>query len=57
MIIQVHDELVFEVRKSKLDFAKELIILKMEKALPEEYSSIVTLVVDVGIGKSWYEAH
>jgi len=57
MIIQVHDELVFEVKKSKLDFAKELIILEMEKALPEEYSSIVPLVLDVGIGKSWYEAH
>jgi len=57
MIIQVHDELVFEVKKERLDYAKELIITEMENALPEEYSSIVPLVVDVGIGKNWYEAH
>ncbi len=57
MIIQVHDELVFEVKKSKLDFAKEFIVKEMESALPEEYSSIVPLVVDIGIGKDWFEAH
>jgi DNA polymerase-1 len=57
MIIQVHDELVFEVKKSKLDLAKELIVKEMENALPEEYSSIVPLVVDIGIGKDWFEAH
>ncbi len=57
MIIQVHDELVFEVKKSKLDFAKGLIISEMENALPEEYSEIVPLVVDVGVGKDWFDAH
>ncbi|HHE38527.1 MAG TPA: DNA polymerase I, partial [Candidatus Cloacimonetes bacterium] len=57
MIIQVHDELVFEVRKSKLDFAKELIITEMENALPKKYSAIVPLVVDVGAGKDWFDAH
>ena len=57
MIIQVHDELVFEVRKSKLDFAKELIITEMENALPKKYSAIVPLVVDVGVGKDWFDAH
>jgi len=29
----------------------------MENALPEKYSEIVPLVVDVGIGKNWLEAH
>ncbi|MBC8416246.1 MAG: DNA polymerase I, partial [Candidatus Cloacimonetes bacterium] len=57
MIIQVHDELVFEVKKDKLDFAKELIVREMENALPKEYSDIVPLVVDVGIGNNWFEAH
>jgi DNA polymerase-1 len=57
MIIQIHDELVFEVKKDKLDFAKELIVTEMENALPKEYSDIVPLVVDVGIGNNWFEAH
>lgn len=57
MIIQVHDELVFEVKKEKLEFAKELIVTEMENALPKEYSDIVPLVVDIGIGKDWFEAH
>ena len=57
MIIQVHDELVFEVKKDKLDSAKKLIISEMENALPKEYSDIVPLVVDIGIGKDWFDAH
>ncbi len=57
MIIQVHDELVFEVKKERLDFAKELIVTEMENALPKKYSDIVPLTVDIGIGKDWFEAH
>lgn len=57
MMIQVHDELVFEVHKDRLDFAKELITTEMENALPEDFPSEVPLVVDVGIGKNWFEAH
>ena len=57
MVIQVHDELVFEVKKDKLDFAKKMIISEMENALPKEYSDIVPLVVDVGVGKDWFDAH
>ncbi|MDA3813694.1 MAG: DNA polymerase I [Candidatus Cloacimonetes bacterium] len=57
MIIQVHDELVFEVRKNKLEEAKKLIIEEMEKAVPEKYRNIVPLIVDVGIGDNWFEAH
>ncbi|MDP8268041.1 MAG: DNA polymerase I [Candidatus Tenebribacter davisii] len=57
MIIQVHDELVFEVRKNKLEEAKKLIVKEMESAIPEKYIKIVPLIVDVGIGNNWFEAH
>lgn len=57
MILQVHDELVFEVRKDYLDEAIVLIRDKMEAALPKEYQEIVSLAVDIGYGKNWYEAH
>ena len=57
MIIQVHDELVFEIKREKLEEAKKLIIEEMEKAIPEKYRNIVPLIVDVGIGQNWYEAH
>lgn len=57
MILQVHDELVFEVRKDYLDEAIVLIRDKMEAALPKEYQDIVSLAVDIGYGKNWYEAH
>nr|MDK2851304.1 polymerase [Candidatus Cloacimonadota bacterium] len=57
MIMQVHDELVFEVHQSKLDQAKDLIKTEMELALPQEYRDRITLEVDIGIGKNWYEAH
>jgi DNA polymerase-1 len=57
MIIQVHDELVFEIRKDKLEESKRIIIEEMEKAIPEKYRGIVPLIVDVGIGQNWYEAH
>lgn len=53
MIMQVHDELVFEIKESQVDDAIKLITEKMEKAA--ELS--IPLVVDVGIGKNWDEAH
>ncbi len=57
MIIQVHDELVFEVKKSSLDEMKKLIKNEMENALPHDYSKVVKLLVDIGIGSNWLEAH
>lgn len=57
MIIQVHDELVFEINKNKVEEAKKMIVAEMEKALPEKYNNIVPLIVDVGVGHSWFEAH
>jgi DNA polymerase-1 len=57
MIIQVHDELVFEIKKNKIDFYKNLIKKEMENVLPDEYANIVPIKVDIGFGKSWYDAH
>ncbi|MFA7082324.1 MAG: DNA polymerase I [Bacteroidales bacterium] len=57
MIIQVHDELVFEVKKSALEEMKALIKQVMESALPQEYSKIVKLSVDIGVGDNWLQAH
>ena len=53
LLLQVHDELVFEVRDRDLDPARQLIRLEMEAAA--ELS--VPLVVDIGSGDSWFEAH
>ncbi len=57
MILQVHDELVFEVRKSSIDRASQLVRTAMESALPEGYRSKVWLKAELGYGKSWYDAH
>lgn len=53
MLLQVHDELVFDARKEELDDLKKLIRYEMENA----YSLDVPLVVDIGTGKNWLEAH
>ncbi|MDG2943435.1 DNA polymerase I [Exercitatus varius] len=53
MIMQVHDELVFEVRSEKAEFFSRLIKQKMESAA----QLAVPLIVDVGVGVNWDEAH
>ena len=53
MIMQVHDELVFEVEEKYLDLAQEKIPQLMEKVA--ELS--VPLIAEVGIGENWEEAH
>ena len=52
MLLQVHDELVFEVAPDELERMKELVPEIMENALPLD----VPLKADVSIGKDWYEA-
>ncbi|HEX4233761.1 MAG TPA: DNA polymerase I [Caldimonas sp.] len=53
MIMQVHDELVFEVPDGELDWARE--------AVPKTMASVATLAVplvaEVGVGANWDEAH
>ncbi len=53
MIMQVHDELVFEVRSEKVAFYSELIKTQMESAA----DLVVPLIVEVGPGMNWDEAH
>jgi len=53
MIMQVHDELVFEVRDDVVEVAKAAII----EAMTEVAELQVPLVVDVGVGNNWDEAH
>ena len=53
MILQVHDELVFDVYKPELDEIKEVIRVKMENAVKLS----IPLTVDIGTGENWLEAH
>ena len=53
MILQVHDELIFEVELSELEKLKEMVLYEMSNAAELD----VPLKVDWGTGKSWFEAH
>ena len=53
MVMQIHDELLFEFPEEEEEALLRLVIDKMENAMKLS----VPLVVDYGIGFSWYEAH
>jgi len=53
MLLQVHDELVFDAHKDELDIIKPIIKYEMEHA----FDMIVPLDVEMGIGENWLEAH
>tara|TARA_R110002049_G_scaffold279949_3_gene459148 strand:- start:4509 stop:7373 length:2865 start_codon:yes stop_codon:yes gene_type:complete len=53
MLLQVHDELVFDVYKPELETIKTLVKTEMENA----YKLEVPLDVDLGVGNDWLEAH
>ena len=53
MLVQVHDELIFEIHKSELEKMKNIVKDEMENA----FSLNVPLAVDVGVGENWFEAH
>ena len=55
MLLQVHDELVFDVMKEEIEVMKELILDCMQTAmiLPNN----VPVVAEVGFGNNWLEAH
>ena len=53
MLMQVHDELVFEIRADTVDTVRDAIRERMSGAAELQ----VPLVVDVGVGKNWDEAH
>lgn len=53
MLLQVHDELIFDVPKDEMDIIKPIVEKEMENA----FKLAVPLVVDSGIGNNWLEAH
>ena len=53
MLLQVHDELVFDVHNSELEKIQPMIKHEMENA----FKMIVPLEVEIGSGKNWLEAH
>jgi DNA polymerase-1 len=54
MLLQVHDELVFDVLKAELDLVKPVIESRMMNAIP---NLKVPMEVGIGTGKNWLEAH
>lgn len=53
MILQVHDELNFNVVEEELDIVKSIVVSEMESVIQLK----VPLVVECGVGKNWLEAH
>lgn len=53
LILQVHDELVFDVLKTELETVKEIVKHEMENAVQIS----VPLTIDLGTGNNWLEAH
>ena len=52
MLLQVHDELLFEVPEDRVEATRDLVLPRMEGAL----QLAVPVVAEWGVGKSWYEA-
>jgi len=52
MLLQIHDELVFEVKEEEIEIVKEIVKEKMENA----FKLSVPLIVDINLGKDLYEA-
>ena len=53
MLLQVHDELVFEVPEGEVDRMKAMVTKEMAEALP----LAIPVKVSVGTGNNWLEAH
>ena len=57
MLLQVHDELLFEAPEGQLDETIAVVSSVMENAVGPRMSLKVPLVVDAGVGDNWNEAH
>jgi DNA polymerase-1 len=55
MLLQVHDELVFDAHKDEVDELKPIIIECMQAALP--LPNEVPVIAEAGVGENWLEAH
>ena len=53
MILQIHDELLFEAPSDEVDKLSKMVRKEMEGAI----ALSVPIKVDVGVGKNWFEAH
>ncbi len=53
MVLQVHDELVFDVHKDEVNEVRDMVKEKMETAIPMK----VPIQVETGIGENWLDAH
>ncbi|MFH1687309.1 MAG: DNA polymerase I [bacterium] len=52
MVLQVHDELVFDAHRTEVEKLKKLVVTDMQTALPLR----VPIIADVGVGENWLEA-
>ncbi len=55
MILQVHDELVFDVPENEVEEMKQLVVSSMEGAMPLPYD--VPVNAEAGVGDNWLAAH
>ena len=55
MLLQVHDELLFEVPPDEVEQARALVLREMTNALPLHCN--VAVEVEAGVGANWLEAH
>ena len=54
LILQVHDELVFDVLKTEVDIVRNIVTNCMQNAIE---GLNVPILVETGVGKNWREAH
>jgi len=54
MLLQVHDELVFDAHPDEIDPLRDLVEHEMKEALPLED---VPILVDIDVGDNWLDAH
>jgi DNA polymerase-1 len=53
MLLQVHDELLFDAHKDEIEQLKKLVKEEMENAMP----LVVPIKTELGVGENWLEAH
>ena len=57
MLLQVHDELIFEIKNDKLKKYRKMILSEMENALKPKFDLSIPLVVDYNHALNWSDAH
>ena len=57
MLLQVHDELIFEIKNDKLKKYRKMILSEMENALVPKFNLSVPLLVDSNNADNWSDAH